>query len=69
MGDEDRAATHRRLHERYRPDDNARDFAVAAARRRDAAADHAAQSIVLYDLQRAGAPGLPPISQRDPAAN
>jgi tetratricopeptide (TPR) repeat protein len=60
LGDADRSAHHRRLHERYRPDDNARDLAVTAARRRDAAADHAAQSIVIYDLQRPGAPELPP---------
>ena len=49
------AARHRQLHERYRPDDNARDRAVAIARRRDAAADHAAQSTVIYSLQRDGA--------------
>jgi tetratricopeptide (TPR) repeat protein len=59
LGDDAQAAEHRKLHERYRPDDNARDSAVAAARRRDKAADHAAQSIVIYDLQRPGAPGLP----------
>ena len=33
LGDEEKAAAHRRLHEKYRPDDNARDKAVAAARR------------------------------------
>jgi hypothetical protein len=32
---------------------------VTAARRRDPAADHAAQAIVIYDLQRPGAPDLP----------
>jgi tetratricopeptide (TPR) repeat protein len=58
LGDEPKAAEHRRLHERYRRDDNARDRAIAAARRRDPAADHAAQAIVIYPLQRAGAPGL-----------
>jgi tetratricopeptide (TPR) repeat protein len=58
LGDETRAAEHRQLHERYRRDDNARDRAIAAARRRDAAADHAAQAIVIYPLQRVGAPGL-----------
>lgn len=52
LGDPAKAATHRALHERYRPDDNARDRAVAAARLRNAAADHAAQAIVIYDLQR-----------------
>lgn len=53
LGDRDAAARHRALHEKYRPDDNARDRAVAAARRRDPAADHAAQTIVIYDLHRA----------------
>lgn len=52
LGDNTKAAEHRAFHERYRPDDNARDRAVAAARLRDAAADHAAQAIVIYDLQR-----------------
>ncbi|HEY0548468.1 MAG TPA: tetratricopeptide repeat protein, partial [Verrucomicrobiae bacterium] len=49
------AAHHRKLHERYRVDDNARDRAIAIARRRDAAADHAAQATVIYSLQREGA--------------
>ena len=62
LGDALKAAEHRLLHERYRRDDNARDRAIAAARRRDPAADHAAQSIVIYPLQRPGAPGLPPIA-------
>ncbi len=52
------SAKHRQLHDRYRPDDNARDRAVTLARRRDAAADHATQAIVIYPLQRPGAPGL-----------
>jgi len=51
IGQPDRATEHRQLHERYRPDDNARDVAVTTARRRDPAADHAAQAIVIYDLQ------------------
>lgn len=58
LGEEAKAAEHRRLHERYRVDDNARDSAVAAARRRDKAADHASQAIVIYDLQRPGALGI-----------
>jgi tetratricopeptide (TPR) repeat protein len=58
LGDATNASEHRRLHERYRPDDNARDRAVAAARRRDPAANHAAQATVIYDLQRPGAFGL-----------
>ncbi|MFM8358799.1 MAG: tetratricopeptide repeat protein, partial [Verrucomicrobiota bacterium] len=58
LGDRDKAAEHRRAHERYRPDDNARDRAVAIARRQNPAADKAAQAIVIYDLQRPGSPGL-----------
>ena len=50
LGDDKRAAEHRRLHEIYRPDDNARDRAIAIHRRKNAAADHAAQSIVIYSL-------------------
>jgi hypothetical protein len=46
------------LHEKYRPDDNARDIAVANARRANPAADNAAQAITIYKLQRIGAPGL-----------
>jgi hypothetical protein len=61
LGDKEKAATHRALHEKYRPDDNARDRAVAAARRRNAAADHAAQTIVIYDLHRTAAATPPAI--------
>ena len=58
LGNEALAATHRKLHERFRPDDNARDRAIAIERRRNPAADHAAQSILIYPLQRKGAPEL-----------
>jgi tetratricopeptide (TPR) repeat protein len=58
LGDSKLAAEHRALHERYRVDDNARDRAVTIARRANPAADHAAQAIVIYSLQRAGASGL-----------
>ncbi len=58
LGDEATEDRHRRLHERYRPDDNAKDRAIAAARRRDPAANHAAEAVVVYDLQRPGAFGL-----------
>ena len=59
LGDEPRAAEHRKLHARYRVDDNARDRAITLARQRDPAADAAAQSITIYNLQRPGAPELP----------
>ncbi|MCS1409673.1 MAG: hypothetical protein M2R45_02857 [Verrucomicrobia subdivision 3 bacterium] len=57
LGDEERAAEHRRLHERYRSDNNARDRVIAIARERDPAARNASQPVVVYDLHRAGAPG------------
>jgi tetratricopeptide (TPR) repeat protein len=52
LGDDTKAEFHRREHERYRPDDNARDRAITLARRADPAADHAAQATVIYPLQR-----------------
>ena len=55
LADTDGIARHTGLHERYRVDDNARDRAVAAARRADPAADHAADPVVIYDLHRPGA--------------
>jgi tetratricopeptide (TPR) repeat protein len=58
LGDLEGAGRHRVLHEKYRPDDNARDRAITAERRRNAAADAAAQSIVIYPLHRPGAPEL-----------
>jgi tetratricopeptide (TPR) repeat protein len=58
LGEETRAEYHRREHEKYRPDDNARDRAITIARRADPAADHAAQATVIYSLQRPGAPEL-----------
>ncbi|MDZ4831672.1 MAG: multiheme c-type cytochrome [Phycisphaerae bacterium] len=58
LGDEAGAAEHLTLHARYKPDDNARDRAVAAARARYPAADKAAEAIVLFDLNRQGAYGL-----------
>jgi tetratricopeptide (TPR) repeat protein len=59
LGDATKADVHKALHAEYKPDDNARDIAIAAARRKSPAANHAADDIVLYDLQRVGAFGLP----------
>ena len=58
LGDGATEQRHRRLHDTYRPDDNAQDRAIANARRRDPAANHAAEAVVVYDLQRPGAYGL-----------
>ncbi|HEX6885274.1 MAG TPA: tetratricopeptide repeat protein [Planctomycetota bacterium] len=59
LGDQPAAEEHRGLHEKYKPDDNARDYAVAIARKNDPAANHATEAVVIYDLQREGAFGLP----------
>ena len=58
LGDEPKVAEHRKLHERYRPDDQARGVAVGKAREKYPAANHAAEALVIYPLDRAGAPGL-----------
>jgi hypothetical protein len=59
LGDEARERRHAELHGYYKPDDNARDYAVARARLKYAAANHAAEAVVIYDLQRPGNYGLP----------
>jgi tetratricopeptide (TPR) repeat protein len=51
LGDTRRSAEHAALHARYKPDDNARDHAVAVHRAANPAANHAAQSIVIYSLR------------------
>jgi hypothetical protein len=68
LGEHAQADRHRALYERYRPDDNARERAVAIHRRQNPAADHAAEAVVIYDLQRAGAFGLPAQAPRLAAA-
>ncbi len=67
LGDRQRAAEHFRLYRTYKPDDNARDRAIAAHRAANPAADHAAEAIVIYDLRRPGAYELP-AEQRAAAA-
>lgn len=62
LGDAAKAAEHRKLHATYKPDDNARDRAIAAARIKYPAANHAAEAVVIYDLQRPGAYGLGPVT-------
>jgi len=58
LGDPARAEAHRALVEKYRPDDHAVERAVALHRRHNPAADHAAEPVAVYDLQREGAYGL-----------
>ncbi len=58
LGEDDKAAEHFAKYQTFKPDDNARDRAVAIARAADPAADHAAEAIVIYDLRRPDAFGL-----------
>jgi tetratricopeptide (TPR) repeat protein len=58
LGETENAARHQKLHEKYRTDDNARDTALAIARRHDPAANQAAENVVIYSLHRPAAPGL-----------
>jgi tetratricopeptide (TPR) repeat protein len=58
LGDEKKAREHERLHLRFKPDDNAQGRAERLARERYPAADHAAEAVVRYPLNRPGAPGL-----------
>lgn len=59
LGEVQAAGHHAAQHERYRVDDNARDRAIAAARRSNPAADHAADPVVIHDLHRERAADYP----------
>lgn len=52
LDDQERATFHQQLHQKYKVDDNARDRAIAAARTKYPAANHAAEAVVIYDLHR-----------------
>ncbi|OYP39127.1 tetratricopeptide repeat protein [Rhodopirellula sp. MGV] len=52
IGDRESAAKHRDLHGIYKPDDNAQGRAVRLARQKYPAANHAAEAVVIYSLQR-----------------
>jgi tetratricopeptide (TPR) repeat protein len=58
LGEPKHAQAHRALVEAYRPDDHAVGRAVATHRRANPAANHAAEAVAIYDLQRPGAFGL-----------
>ncbi len=55
LGDRERGDSHFAFYRTYKSDDNARDRAVAIHRAAHAAADQAAEAIVIYDLRRDGA--------------
>ncbi len=52
LGDLKRSEEHMKLHTTFKPDDNAKDRAIAAARTKYPAANHASEPVVIYDLQR-----------------
>ena len=52
LGDQARAAAHREAHLRYTPDEQSRSRVIAMHRLANPAANHAAQALVIYDLQR-----------------
>jgi tetratricopeptide (TPR) repeat protein len=51
LGETDLASKHGHLYQQLRPDDNARERVVALHRSRNAAADHAAEAVSIYELQ------------------
>lgn len=53
LGDTEKEAYHSAEHEKYKPDDNARDYAVAQARLKYPAANRASEAVVIYELNRA----------------
>ena len=59
LENEAKAELHRKMHLRYKPDDNAQELAVNAARLKYPAANVASEPLVIYPLNRPGAPGLP----------
>ncbi|MFZ0788342.1 MAG: aspartate phosphatase, partial [Chromatiaceae bacterium] len=58
LGDQGAADRHRELHNHYRTDDNIAERAITRHRAENPAANHAAEAVAIYDLQRAGAFGL-----------
>ena len=62
LGDAAEAEQHRLKHQKYKLDDNAADRAVRLAREKYPAANQAAEAVVIYPLQRPGAPELPAAS-------
>ena len=56
LGDDEAEARHAALHAKYKPDDNARDRAVALARRKYPAANRAAEPVTIYELPEPSSP-------------
>lgn len=54
LGDEEKSSFHGKLHEVYKPDDNAKGRAIRLAREKYPAANHAAEAVVIYELRPPG---------------
>jgi tetratricopeptide (TPR) repeat protein len=52
LGDLEKAQYHKKLHNKYKVDDNAHDSVIAIARANNKAADHAAEIIAIYELNQ-----------------
>lgn len=68
LGDTEEAEVHRLENLKYKLDDNASNLARRPARQKYPAANKAAEAVVIYSMQRPGAPGLPPESAREQIA-
>ncbi len=66
LGDQAQAGVHREAHLRYTADEQSRSRVMGLHRAANPAANHAAQSVVIYDLQRSpdGSPAAAPSSPR-----
>ncbi|MHC4909991.1 MAG: tetratricopeptide repeat protein, partial [Planctomycetota bacterium] len=69
LGDTAAATRHAEQHEYYRPDDNARDQAVASARIKYPAASQAAEPSAIFDLHRDGRERYAPAAHAGGPAN
>lgn len=65
LGESEQAEYHRAENLKYKPDDNASNLARRPARQKYPAANQAAEALVIYPLQRSGAPELPAESATD----
>jgi tetratricopeptide (TPR) repeat protein len=68
LGDAAKAEEHRLANLKYKLDDNASNLARRPARQKYPAANKAAEALVIYSLQRPGAPGLPTDEAREQVA-
>ena len=58
LGQDEKSQEHRAWHQKYKEDDTIRGNAIRLARERYPAANHVAESLVIYPLHREGAPEL-----------